>query len=107
MAVSNLTSGLQTALSIFSGNRNALSRQNAYFASNKDYLNHLVSRNILSKAAQLVNDLEDARAAKVTFQSFLAQKQNELKTTTSMFNTKTTISTSTTSLRGSLLDTES
>lgn len=87
MASSPLTSGLQGALSLFGGNRNALKFSSAYFASHKDYQNHIVSRNILSKAAQLVNDLEDARAAQTTFQSFLAQKQSELKTTTSPLGT--------------------
>jgi hypothetical protein len=82
MSVNNLSSGLQNALGLFAGNRNALKFGSAYFASNKDYLNHLVNRNIFAKATQLVNDLEDMRKSTVTFQSYLAQKQSALKTTT-------------------------
>jgi hypothetical protein len=90
MPLNGVNSGLQTALSLLSGgaSRNALKFSSAYGASNKDYLNQLVSRNILSKAAQLVNDLEDARASKITFDNFLAQKQAELKTTTAPFTQK-------------------
>lgn len=100
MTPGNLSSGLQTALTLFGGNRNSLKFGSPYFASNKDYLNHIVNRNILAKAAQLVNDLEDARAATVTFQSFLAQKQSELKITTSTLSTSVT--STTVSARGSL-----
>jgi hypothetical protein len=74
----NLTSGLQSALSLLGKNSNPLSRPLANGVSNKDYMNHIISRNILSKAAQLVNDLEDARAAQKTLQNFMAKPRGGL-----------------------------
>jgi hypothetical protein len=95
MPTTNLNSGLQAALSLFKGGRNALSSPLAYGVSNKDYMNHMISRNILSKAAQLVNDLEDARAAQRTFQNLMAQPAAEPRTTATPFAQK---------IRGILLD---
>jgi hypothetical protein len=102
MQTGNFSSGLQGALSLFGGNRVALKTGSAYFASNKDYLNHIVNRNILAKAAQLVNDLEDAKAAKGTFQEFLNQKQSELKSSASIFSPSSSSTAS--SARGTFLD---
>lgn len=78
IAKTNLTSGLQSAVSLLGKSNNPMSRPLAYGVSNKQYMNHIISRNILSKAAQLVNDLEDARAAQKTLQNFMAKPRGSL-----------------------------
>ncbi|MCC6597640.1 MAG: hypothetical protein IT559_02485 [Alphaproteobacteria bacterium] len=74
MAINSFTTGLQLSTALFGNGRTPLRFGNPYLGWNKDYQNHLISRNILAKAAQLVNDLEDARAAKTTLDSFIAAK---------------------------------
>lgn len=71
--MSDVTSGLKFSVSLLGGNRHALKYGSAAFASHRDYQIHVINRNILAKAAQLVNDLEDARAAKITLESFMAR----------------------------------
>ncbi len=82
-ATTSLSAQLRTMTALYAGNRNPLRFGNAYTTSFKDYHNHLIGQNILSKAAQLVNDLDSARHVEENFQNFLAEKQSTLKTSLS------------------------
>lgn len=72
----NLTTGLKMSLSMAGGNRQPLKFGSPLFASHKQYQIYTLNRNILAKATQLVNDLEDARAARITLDNFLSGKNS-------------------------------
>lgn len=69
----DIIAGLGFSLSLPGAGRSTLKYGGAAFVSYRNYQIHVMNRNILAKAAQLVNDLEDARAARITLESFIAK----------------------------------
>lgn len=71
---STITASPRIFAALGSASRQNLKFSPPMFASHRDFQIYTLNRNALAKAAQLVGDLEDARAARATLENFLNGK---------------------------------